>query len=167
MCQGNSTLWPVSPLGNMQLILIHSSQLLLINSLLHRTASGRCARFPTTLNHLLFSLMLPKPPSMASIQELNVTNFAFGTIVSASSPTTSLRSAPSFRISPSRTNHFVGSLWRIYLNWTIPNEMPGSWSTNCPTGTSSHCPDPRVGWKTKSPGRRNRRQNSPGPPPPD
>jgi hypothetical protein len=36
---------------------------------------------------------------MASLQELNVTDFAFGTIGSASSPTASLRSASTFRIS--------------------------------------------------------------------
>jgi hypothetical protein len=56
-------------------------------------------QIPYETQQLLFSLMLPKPPSMASLQELNVTDFAFGTIGSASSPTASLRSAPSFRIS--------------------------------------------------------------------
>jgi hypothetical protein len=47
-------------------------------------------QIPYETQQPLFSLlMLPKPPSTASLQELNMANFA-----SSSSPTTSLSSAP-------------------------------------------------------------------------
>ena len=88
-------------------------------------------QIPSKTQQLLFSIMLPKPPSMASLQELNVTDFVFGTIGSASSPTASLRSALSFQTSHEQNKS---------LCWQPSANLFGLDNTEQPAGKLGHKP---------------------------